>query len=147
MNITDDDTIRHLDYYLGNNREVYDILIRRTNRRRDNSWQERGEKYIVRYPQTINDFCREAVYMRNCLLSYTEAMLRNDTTILFMRRADDVNTPFISIEVYNGELTQAYHRFNKDCTDEEAEWIREYCKRHGIEIRSYAFDADVDELY
>ncbi len=74
-------------------------------------------------------------------------MIKNDTTILFMRKADDVNKPFITIEIYDGELMQAYHRFNKDCTKEEAEWIREYCKRHGIKEGRYKFDAEVDELF
>ena len=39
---------------------------------------------------------------------------------MFMRRTADFNTPFITLEIYEGELTQAYHRFNEDCTEEEA---------------------------
>ena len=117
-------TVRQLIFYLLTRREEYDRKIRVSNRKRDYDWQERGDKYIVRYPQTINDFCRESVYMMNCLLTYVEAMINNDTTILFMRKADDFNKPFITIEIYDGELMQAYHQFNKDCTKEEAEWIR-----------------------
>ncbi len=64
-----------------------------------------------------------------------------------MRRADDVNQPFITIEVYRGELMQAYHRFNTDCTKEESEWINAYCARHGILTGKFKFDAFVDELY
>ena len=139
--------LHQLEYYLLVKREEYDRAIRRANRRRDYTWMERGDEYYVRYPQTINDFCREAIYMQNCLLTYVEAMIKNDTTILFMRKADDVNKPFITIEIYDGELMQAYHRFNKDCTKGEAEWIRGYCERHGIKARRYMFDAAVDELF
>ena len=85
--------------------------------------------------------------MRNCLLTYVDATIKNDTTILFMRKADDVNTPFITIEIFEGELMQAYHRFNKDCTEEEAEWITEYCRRHGIKTGKFTFNADFDELF
>ena len=51
------------------------------------------------------------------------------------RKADDVNKPFITIEIFSGKrphLTQAFHRFNTPCTNEEWEWINEYCDRHNI---------------
>lgn len=125
-------------------REHYDREIRRSNRRRNPDWQERGEKYLIRYPQTINDFCREAVYMRNCLFGYVDAMVDNTTTILFMRRTDQVNLPFITLEIFENQLKQAYHRFNVDCSKEEEEWIKAYCKRHGIDSNYYYFDRQID---
>ncbi len=70
--------------------------------------------------------------MSNCLLAYLEAYIENDTTILFMRKEEDVNKPFITIEIHNRVLTQAIHRFNEKCTESEMRWIREYCKRHSI---------------
>ena len=116
------------------------------NGKPDDEWYElAGSEYSN--PQTIHDFCREAIYMQNCLISYVEALIKNDTTILFMRRADDVNQPFITIEIYHGELMQAYHRFNKDCTPDEAAWILAYCERHGIKANRYQFNAAVDELF
>ena len=139
-----DDEIGEIEYYLIHNREEFDRKIRVSNRKRDYEWQERNEDYIVRYPQTINDFCREAVYMSNCLLGYVDAFINNVTTILFMRRADDVNKPFITIEIYNNELKQAYHRYNEDCSVDEARWIKLYCDRHVIDSDSFHFDVDLD---
>ena len=142
-----DADLRRIEFYLLDKRKEYDRAIRRSNRKRIYEWQERGKDYIVRYPQTINDFCREAAYMSNCLLAYTDAVINNDTTVLFMRRSDDVNMPFITIEVFGDKLMQAYHRFNEDCTLEEADWIRDYCHRHGISPGNFAFNAEVDELF
>ncbi len=142
-----DPTVQKIRMFLLHNREEYDSQIRRSNRKRDESWQEREEKYIIRYPQTINDFCREGVYMQNCLLTYIGALIENDTTILFMRRADNVNEPFITLEIFDGQLMQAYHRFNRDCDEEEADWIRRYCRRHGIGTGKFTFNAQVDELF
>ena len=112
-------------------------MIRRANRKRESSWQERGKGFVVRYPQTINDFCRESVYMSNCLLTYVDAMINGDTTILFVRREKDVNTPFITMEIYENELMQAYHKFNSHCTLRERSWILDYCERHGIGYSRY----------
>lgn len=140
----DDSEIAEIQLYLLQARESYDRAVRVSNRKREYDWQERNNGYVVRYPQTINDFCREAAYMRNCLLGYVDALINNATTILFMRREDDVNAPFITIEIYEGELTQAYHRFNEDCTPEEARWIRKYCERHNIGCRKFFFNREID---
>ncbi len=142
-----DSNLKWLEYFLLQNREKYDREVRRSNRKRDQEWQERGKEYIVRYPQTINDFCREAMYMQNCLDTYIEAFIKNDTTILFMRESGNVNKPFITIEIYDNVLMQAYHRFNKDCSREEAAWIRQYCARHKIDPGRFSFDSAVDELF
>lgn len=138
--------VAELEYYLFEERDNLNKEIRRSNRRRPAKWQERNNGYVVRYPQTINDFCREAVYMSNCLLTYLEAFTKNDTTILFMRRNEDVNQPFITIEIYNNELKQAYHRFNENCTPEEAKWIRAYCWRHEISCGHFTFGEIADDL-
>ena len=133
--VTHNYTFKSLEYYLMIHRDEYDRAIKRSNRKRDYSLQERNGDYVIRFPQTANDFCREAIYMQNCLLTYMEPLIKNDTTILFLRKADDVNKPFITIEIFSGKrphLTQAFHRFNTPCTNEEWEWINEYCDRHNI---------------
>lgn len=132
--------------YLIVKRKDFDRKMARANRKREYDWQERGDQYLVRYPQTINDFCREAIYMGNCLLIYTQDVLENKTTILFMRKSSDYNHPFITIEVRDNTLIQAYHRFNSDCTRDEAKWIRDYCKRHGIDIGKFSFFREADIL-
>mgnify|MGYP000004954785 FL=1 len=135
--------IRSLQCYLLYNRKEYDKAIRRSNRKRIQEWQERDYEYVVRFPQTINDFCREAVYMSNCLLTYVEAVIHNETTIIFIREKKDINKPFITIEVYEDQLMQAYHRFNEDCTAEEIEWICDYCSRHAIGYDKFKLQADM----
>ncbi|MBR5800851.1 MAG: PcfJ domain-containing protein [Lachnospiraceae bacterium] len=132
--------VNQLVFYLLRNRDEYNRRIRVANRKRNYDWQERDHGYIIRFPQTIHDYCREAIYMSNCLMTYIEAMTHNDTTILFMRRPEDFTVPYITIEIYHNTLMQAYHRFNEECTDEEQLWIGEYCKRHDIAIAENPFD-------
>lgn len=146
------DRIDSMDLYsllekcLLTDKEEFDKRIRRSNRRRDYSWQERDCGFIVRYPQTANDFMKEAVYMRNCLYSYIYAYMEGDTTLLFVRREEEPNVPYITMEIYNNTLMQAYHRFNIDCNEFEAEWIRDYCDRHGIRRGNFSFGLRDDDL-
>ncbi len=128
----DSSKISELLHYLTTYRKDLDKDIRRSNRKRDYNWQERYDGYVIRYPQTINDFCKESIYMSNCLMTYLEAYIENDTTIMFLRREDSIYEPFITLEIYDQELTQAYHRFNTECSEEEWKWIREFSLRHDI---------------
>lgn len=85
--------------------------------------------------------------MNNCLLTFVDFYINNETTILFMRKEDDYNTPFITIEIFENELMQAYRRFNQDCSKEEAEWIRNYCDRNRIGHDKFKFDKSLDEVF
>ncbi len=143
--ISDLNEAKEIVWYL-TMKDEYNRRFRISNRKREYQWQERTPKYIIRYPQTVNDFIREAIYMQNCLLAYLEATVDNDTTILFMRRSKDVNAPFITIEIQGNELKQAYHRFNHDCSDEEAVWITAWCHRHEIHTGRFKFNHHVDDL-
>ena len=144
---TDDLTqAKTIFWYLVTKKEEYNRRFRVSNRLRNYEWQERTPEFIIRYPQTVNDFIRESVFMQNCLQAYLEAVVDNNTTIMFMRKADNVNQPFITLEIQKKELKQAYHRFNRDCTKHEAEWITAWCGRHGIRTGRFQFDALVDEL-
>ena len=118
-------------------RSEYDRKLRASNRKRPADWQERDHGYVVRFPQTVSDFCREAAYNRHCLMGYIYAVMENESTVLFMRKADDVNRPFITLEVYENKLVQARHKYNYECSHEEDMWIIEYCKRHGIDFDEY----------
>lgn len=127
-------------------KEELNRKIRVSNRQKNQEWQERDNGYVVRYPQTVNDFCREAVYQQNCLFTYLDAVVNGDTTILFLRRKENVNMPFITIEIYQNTLMQAYRRFNADCTYEEASWIINYCDRHNINRGRFRFNKNADWL-
>ncbi len=139
--------LSRLSFYLLQNREELNNKVRRSNRKRSQEWQERDCGYVVRFPQTVNDFCREAIYQSNCLLGYLDEYVDNITDIMFIRRQDDVNCPYITMEIYQNELYQAYRRFNEDCTPEEAQWIKDFCERHGILHDRFKFEWSLDHTF
>ena len=73
-----------------------------------------SDGFIILLPQNGMDMCREAVYQHNCLMDYIEDHANGDTTILFLRRTQDPDKPFITMEINGqGEIRQLYSRFNK----------------------------------
>lgn len=72
-----------------------------------------SDGFIILLPQNGMDMCREAVYQHNCLMDYIEEHANGDTTILFLRKTQDPDIPFVTIEVNSeGDIRQLYSRFN-----------------------------------
>ncbi len=116
--------------------------IRKSNLRRGDSFEEVFGDYIIRLPHNTKDYYREAIYMRNCLVKkFIEYHYYNVTTILFLRRREKPNEPYITFEVYKNELYQAFHRYDAPCTYNESELITNYCKRHGIKTENWKLGA------
>lgn len=93
------------------------------------------ENFTVVIPTTAEEFQHEADYQQNCVFrSYYPKVIRQDLHIVFIRRKDDVNTPYITCEVSNdGRIIQYLTRYNHCVTDANAIFFRdvygEYLKR------------------
>ena len=84
-------------------------------------WAE-NDSFTVIVPTTAKEFQAEADYQRNCVFNtYYPEVLHHKTHIVFIRKRDDINTPYITCEVNNkGNIQQYLTRFNDRVTDKEA---------------------------
>lgn len=106
-------TIAHMENILkfkGKEHELNPMI--RSRKKYQRYFEFESEGFIILLPQNGMDICREAAYQHNCLMDYIEDHANGDTTILFLRRTQDPNIPFVTIEVNEGEIRQLYSRFN-----------------------------------
>lgn len=80
------------------------------------------ENFTVIIPTTAEEFRKEADYQQNCVFRLYYPKVKNcETHVVFIRRKDNVNTPYITCEVgNNGKIIQYLGRFNKYVTDDNA---------------------------
>ena len=75
------------------------------------------EQYIIRIPETLQEIVEEGKAQHHCVAGYVDRHAEKKTVIVFMRKADDPDTPLYTIEVSpDGILKQAqgYHNdYNK----------------------------------
>ena len=48
---------------------------------------------------------------------------------MLLGNEDDANTPFITLEIYDGELTQAYHRLNENLLKQRMGMDKEFLRK------------------
>lgn len=88
-----------------------------------------NDEYIIRIPEEPVEIEEEAIVLEHCVRSYIKPMTQGRTLILFLRNKSEPKTPFVTLEVKNGVLKQAYGA-NDSKPDENAlkflkEWLKE----------------------
>lgn len=87
------------------------------------------DNFTVLVPTTAEEFKAEADYQQNCVFRLYYPKVKNlETHVVFIRKKEDVNTPYITCEVdNNGRIVQYLTRFNKNVSDEHAkDFQRDY---------------------
>ena len=115
--------------------EAADICIR--DRKRSSTYEYVGAKYCVIMPESSLDMGKEAIYQRNCLMDYVDAHASGETTILFVRKSDDLKRPFVTIEVRSGVIIQVRGRFNALPGRDVYEFLSDYARKHWLFIDPY----------
>ena len=90
------------------------------------SLEYNGKDFIICRPESIESIVQEAKKLRHCADSYIRSVIDGYTMIFFMRKKDNPETPWITIEVRNNYVAQ-YAGFgdmvpDKDVTEKINEW-------------------------
>ena len=80
-----------------------------------NSYED--EEYIIRPLENLDDLFQEAASQHNCLESYIDFQCKGLYQLYFMRKKDNPNKSFITIEVNDDHIVQALAKFNKEPED------------------------------
>lgn len=132
--------VHQLYRYLIGNKEFWNKKFEEANKQRNMEYEYRDNCYVARFPRSIMELILEAKEQRNCLIEYIDYYVENLTDILFLRRCDDEDVSFITLEIYQGEIVQAYMKENELPEKEIQEWIEMYANRIGLSVGNECFD-------
>lgn len=66
------------------------------------------KKYSIILPEESSDVRREGAGLKHCVASYVDRIANGQTCIVFCRENFDIDEPYVTIEVKNNRITQAY---------------------------------------
>lgn len=99
-----------------------------SERKKRNGFEYKGRRYAVSMPGSSLDICKEAIAQGNCVMDYIEDHASGDTTILFVRRVNEPEQSFVTMEVKDRVIEQVYGRFNSLPKKEVYEFLKEYAR-------------------
>lgn len=72
-----------------------------------------GEKFLIRLPLAPEEIVAEGKFLQHCVGGYVERHCKGKTTILFLRKINEPNTPFYTIEIHGNKIDQV-HGYRND---------------------------------
>lgn len=97
--------------------------------------KKKKQLYAMILPKDAQDLIREGKVMRHCVASYVDRVIREECLIFFLRKADDIDTPFATIEVDpdTNRIRQVKCKANTRLKDAQAEsFINKWCKKANV---------------
>lgn len=120
--LQDSDLNNKVSAYWKANQSKYDALI--------------GEYFIID-AFNANEISEEGSNNSNCVASYAKSVADGKTNILFLRKKSDIEKSWVTLEVNNNTLVQAYGTFDADLTDIQQQLLYTWCTSRGISYRSH----------
>ena len=87
------------------------------------------DQYAIIWPRNLEDLAVEAQNQKNCLWNFLEDAATGVTYYLFMRKVENLESSYITVEIQDDEIFQALGKFNRRLTKEEREWLLAYADR------------------
>ena len=87
----------------------------------------RGE-FLIRPADSPAELRNESAALEHCVRTYAERVANGRTSILFVRRVEDPDTPFFTLEYRGGEIVQCRGYKNCDYPEEVGEFIARWMK-------------------
>ena len=126
INITDKETRNKEE------QERLNKLAAKLYNQRKEKFEYADDNFSIIVPEEMNKITKEGVYLHHCVGGYVNRVAEGRTNILFLRKNDDIEIPFFTIEVTNNnEIIQIHGLYNRWLGNEpEAvkfviNWIRE----------------------
>lgn len=89
--------------------------------------QARG--LMIRLPKDAGEIRREGELQHHCVATYIDRVERHETLILFVRKIEDPDTPFYTMEWKNGKVAQCRGMRNADMTPEVKAFVGAFERR------------------
>lgn len=94
----------------------------------------KGKEYSIAIPERLEEIGKEGEGLNHCVASYTERILKGESSIFFMRKNREIDKPFITLETKNNEIVQARGFNNRRVDKEEKKFLRNWAEKKGIRL-------------
>ena len=127
--------------------EIYNLKKEEYEIKKFNKQKEKWEKFIyendtykVIYPDKPELLAKEGIELRHCVKSYIDRVIDGVTNILFIRKQEDIDKPFFTVEISNkGDIEQVHGFGNRNASTEPGleDFIKEWQDAIGLKSKNF----------
>ncbi len=80
--------------------------------------------FLIRPPKSATEIIKEGNSLHHCVGGYVSRIAKAETTVVFLRKTDDLKTPFYTLEVKDGEVLQIHGDNHREPTSEVQKFVQ-----------------------
>lgn len=100
---------------------------------KDLEWKSKD--FVVVYPKAPEEIIVEGQKLRHCVGSYIQSVVRGECQIVFLRQKEEIDKPFVTVEIVGGNISQARAASNTTPTYDARMALRDYAKEKKLLYR------------
>lgn len=85
-------------------------------------------RWVMKAPSCSKEIIDEGISLNHCVSSYVDLIAQRASQILFLRHADEPNTPLYTVEVIGGVVTEAKGNYNEELPEDAVEALKKFQK-------------------
>lgn len=135
------------DFYQAHD-EVTDMIMKKQEKANEELYMQIKAKskfkemiidgLIIRLPKDTYEIKKEGIIQHNCVGTYIGNILLEKTNVLFLRKENEPDKPYITAEIRDDKIMQARYKANRDCKKEIYDILKEYIKETNKNIKKKA---------
>lgn len=90
-----------------------------------------GDGYLIRLPRSSDELEAEGAALHHCVGTFVARHAHERTTIWLMRKTDEPDKPYITVEVVDRRVRQAHGLCNRSLDAAESRWLKTWCIQAG----------------
>lgn len=128
---------RELKFKRENTRKKNAMLRKRVKKIRKD-YEAKSSIFVIVWPQSKIDFEKEGQLQHNCVGGYFERCAKGETTVFFLRKKEEPEKPFCTVEFRDGKLIQCRTIYNGSAPEDAMKYMKElekyYEKRQRVKV-------------
>lgn len=101
--------------------------------------------FCIILPQESSEIRSEGSQLRHCVASYVDRVVNGQTCIIFCRQKDNVEEPFVTIEVNKGRILQAYGYQDSKPTKKTLKFMLRWAKEKELSVH-WRWEKDIKNI-
>lgn len=94
-----------------------------------NAYEMEMDDLLIRLPKRVREIRQEGQNQHHCVATYIDRMVSGETCILFIRKKEEPEESYYTVEAREGEVIQVRGKYNKDPGEDVKKFMNTFKKR------------------
>ena len=91
-----------------------------------------SKKFLIRAVEGLDELFNESKELHHCVRKYAKDVAFGDTNIFFIRKAEDIKNPFVTLELRDNRVIQCRGKYNAKPSDEVIGFVNNWCSMNNF---------------